>query len=64
MKPSTAVTLCLQKEEEKDLVEVCRRLMANMHDGNCTLVWQQRNGKVHFDNVEVIGKGKAVKKHV
>lgn len=49
----------LQKEEEKDLVEVCRRLMANLHDGNCTLVWQHRNGKIQFDCVEINGKGKA-----
>lgn len=44
------------------MVEVCKRLMANMDDGNCTLVWQQRNGKIHFDSVEVNGKGKALGK--
>uniref|UniRef100_H3CIK5 Podocalyxin n=2 Tax=Tetraodon nigroviridis TaxID=99883 RepID=H3CIK5_TETNG len=58
MHPFTAVTLCLQNKEEQDLVEVCRRLMANMHDGNCTLVWQQRNDKIHFDYVEINGKVK------
>lgn len=62
MKMFKDVTLCLQKEEEKDLVEVCRRLMANLNDGNCTLVWQQQNGKIHFDCVEINGKGTALKK--
>ncbi|XP_029681514.1 podocalyxin [Takifugu rubripes] len=47
-----------EKEEEKDLVEVCRHLMANMHDGNCTVVWQERKGKIHFDYVEINGKVK------
>lgn len=61
MKPFRAVTLCLQNQD-KDLVEVCRRLMANMQDGNCTLVWQQRDGKVHFDRVEINGKGKNLKR--
>lgn len=64
MHPFTAVTLCLQNKEEQDLVEVCRRLMANMHDGNCTLVWQQRNDKIHFDYVEINGKGKGLEKDV
>lgn len=59
MKRFTAVPLCLQKEEEKELAEVCRRLMANMQEGNCTLSWQQHNGKIHFDCVEINGKGRA-----
>lgn len=56
----TDVALCLQKEEERDLVEVCRHLMANMHDGNCTVVWQERKGKIHFDYVEINGQGKSI----
>lgn len=60
----TAAALCLQNKEEKDLAEVCRRLMANMDDGNCTLVWQQRNGKIHFERVEINGNGEAFKKHI
>lgn len=47
-----------EKEEEKELAEVCRRLMANMQEGNCTLSWQQHNGKIHFDCVEINGKVK------
>ncbi|XP_070785490.1 podocalyxin [Enoplosus armatus] len=47
-----------EKEEEKDLVEVCRRLMANLQDGNCTLTWRHHNGKIQFDCVEINGKVK------
>lgn len=56
----TCVLVSTQKEEEKDLVEVCRRLMVNLQDGNCTLTWQHRNGKIHFDCVEINGKGEAL----
>lgn len=63
VKMFTDMALCLQKEEEeKELVKVCIHLMANMDDGNCTLVWQQHNGKVHFDCVEINGKGKELQK--
>lgn len=56
------VCLCLQKEEEeeKELMGVCERLMKNMHDGNCILVWQEHKGKIHFDRVEINGKGKSI----
>ncbi|XP_068573177.1 podocalyxin [Cebidichthys violaceus] len=47
-----------EKEEEKDLVELCRRLMVNLQDGNCTLTWQHHNGKIQFDCVEINGKVK------
>ncbi|CAJ1055657.1 podocalyxin [Xyrichtys novacula] len=47
-----------QKDEEKELVEVCRRLMNNLQDGNCTLTWRHHGGKVQFDCVEVNGKVK------
>ncbi|XP_054480922.1 podocalyxin [Anoplopoma fimbria] len=47
-----------EKKEEKDLVEVCRRLMVNFQDGNCTLKWQNYNGKM-FDYVKINGKMKA-----
>ncbi|XP_044042973.1 podocalyxin [Siniperca chuatsi] len=46
------------KEEEKDLVEVCRRLIANLQDGNCSLTWRHNNGKIQFDYVEINGKVK------
>lgn len=39
-------------------MEVCRRLMVNLHDGNCTLTWQHRNGKIQFDCVEINGQVK------
>ncbi|XP_076577919.1 podocalyxin isoform X1 [Chaetodon auriga] len=47
-----------EKEEEKDLVEVCRRLMVNLQDGNCTLTLRHQNGKIQFDCVEINGKVK------
>ncbi|XP_051912150.1 podocalyxin [Hippocampus zosterae] len=47
-----------EKEEEKDLVEVCRRLMGNLKDGNCTLTWRHHKGKLVFDCVEINGKVK------
>lgn len=45
-----------EKEDEKDLVEVCRRLMVTLQDGNCTLMWRHHNGKIQFDRVELNGK--------
>ncbi|XP_061523519.1 podocalyxin [Phycodurus eques] len=47
-----------KEEEEKDLVEVCRRLMGNLKDGNCTLTWRHHKGKLLFDCVEINGKVK------
>ncbi|XP_049617126.1 podocalyxin [Syngnathus scovelli] len=47
-----------EKEEEKDLVEVCKRLMGNLRDGNCTLTWRHHKGKLVFDCVEINGKVK------
>ncbi|XP_061662127.1 podocalyxin isoform X2 [Syngnathoides biaculeatus] len=47
-----------QEEEEKDLVEVCRHLMGNLKDGNCTLTWRHHKGKLLFDCVEINGKVK------
>ncbi|KAG7234505.1 hypothetical protein INR49_004520 [Caranx melampygus] len=41
------------------MVEVCKRLVANLQDGNCILTWtQDDNDKVHFDSVEINGKVK------
>ncbi|XP_033465918.1 podocalyxin isoform X1 [Epinephelus lanceolatus] len=48
----------LQEEDEKDLVEVCRRLMVTLQDGNCTLMWRHHNGQIQFDRVELNGKVK------
>lgn len=55
----TDVSFYLQKDERKDLVEVCRRLMANLQDGSCALIWQRHSGKMQFDSVEIKGKGNA-----
>ncbi|XP_071755964.2 podocalyxin [Centroberyx gerrardi] len=46
-----------EKEDEKELAAVCKRLMKDMHAGSCTLTWQQHsdNGKTVFDNVEISG---------
>ncbi|XP_051248527.1 podocalyxin isoform X2 [Dicentrarchus labrax] len=44
--------------KEKDLVEVCRRLMANMQEGNCTLIWYHHNGQQKFEYVAINGKVK------
>ena len=55
----TDVYFYLQKHEEKDLVEVCKRLMVNLIDGNCTLSWKSHNNKRLLFDVEISGKGKA-----
>ncbi|TKS91029.1 Podocalyxin Podocalyxin-like protein 1 [Collichthys lucidus] len=47
-----------ESEEEKELVQVCKRLMMNLQDGNCSLSWRHQNGKIHFDSVEINGKVK------
>ncbi|XP_078137663.1 podocalyxin isoform X2 [Sander vitreus] len=47
-----------EKEEEKDLAEVCKRLLVTLQDGNCTLKWQHHNDKIQFDYVEINGKVK------
>ncbi|XP_077449517.1 podocalyxin [Stigmatopora argus] len=47
-----------EKEEEKELVEVCKRLMGNLKDGNCTLTWSRHKGKLIFDCVEINGRVK------
>ncbi|XP_045927584.1 podocalyxin [Micropterus dolomieu] len=38
------------EEERKDLVEVCRRLMVNLQDGNCSLTLRHSNGKTQIDS--------------
>ncbi|XP_029351519.1 podocalyxin [Echeneis naucrates] len=47
-----------EKDHDKELVEVCKQLMVNLQDGNCTLIWRQLNDKVQFDYVEINGKVK------
>ncbi|KAG7497182.1 hypothetical protein JOB18_033027 [Solea senegalensis] len=48
----------LETEKDKVLVEVCKLLMANLQDGNCTLIWKHQNGKVQFESVDINGKVK------
>ncbi|XP_028256601.1 podocalyxin [Parambassis ranga] len=45
-----------QAQEQKNLVEVCKRLMSNWQNGTCTLMWRHHNDKVLFDAVEINGK--------
>ncbi|XP_060886192.1 podocalyxin [Labrus mixtus] len=47
-----------EKDEKHELVEVCKRLMVNLQDGNCTLTWRHHNDRVQFDCVEINGKVK------
>ncbi|XP_026218850.1 podocalyxin [Anabas testudineus] len=47
-----------ENKEEKEFVEVCKRLMANLIDGECDLTWQQHNNKVQFERVTINGKVK------
>ncbi|XP_030004635.1 podocalyxin [Sphaeramia orbicularis] len=47
-----------ESEEQKDLVELCRRLMGNLQDGNCALVYRHHNGTLQVDSAEINGKVK------
>ncbi|XP_029018197.2 LOW QUALITY PROTEIN: podocalyxin [Betta splendens] len=47
-----------KNEEQRDFVEVCKRLMVNMEDGKCILKWQNNSNKVQFESVEISGTGK------
>lgn len=40
-------------------MEVCKQLMANFQDGDCTLTLRHHNDKVQFEDVVVKGKVKA-----
>ncbi|XP_070997170.1 podocalyxin-like isoform X4 [Oncorhynchus clarkii lewisi] len=42
--------------ERKDLEELCRQLMSQMHDANCTLTVRENNGHTTFDSVVMAGK--------
>lgn len=44
-----------ETKEDKELAEVCRRLMPDWQNGTCTLTWRHSNGKVTFDLVEING---------
>ncbi|XP_038594786.1 podocalyxin [Micropterus salmoides] len=46
------------EEERKDLVEVCRRLMVNLQDGNCSLTLRHSNGKTQIDSAAINGNVK------
>lgn len=50
-----------QNEEDKKLVAVCKRLLANLKEGFCSLTYQHHNDKLHFEDVEISGKGRTKK---
>lgn len=55
------VRLYFQNEEQggldKYLVTLCKQLMGNLQDGNCTLLYREHDGKLQFDSVGINGKG-------
>lgn len=57
MKMFIIVLSPLQRKEDKNLAEVCRRIMVDMHDGNCTLALLEHNGKIVIESVDISGKG-------
>ncbi|XP_071243023.1 podocalyxin [Salvelinus alpinus] len=42
--------------ERKDLEKLCRQLMSQMHDANCTLTVRENNRHTTFDSVVMTGK--------
>lgn len=46
-----------QSEDNKTLVAICKRLLANMHDGKCRMTYHHINDKLQFDTVEINAKG-------
>ncbi|XP_023990275.1 podocalyxin [Salvelinus sp. IW2-2015] len=44
-----------ENHERKDLEKLCRKLMSQMHDANCTLTGRE-NGHTTFDSVVITGK--------
>ncbi|XP_055761949.1 podocalyxin [Salvelinus fontinalis] len=45
-----------ENHERKDLEKLCRQLMSQMHDANCTLTVRENNGHTTFDSVVMTGK--------
>ncbi|XP_055793671.1 podocalyxin-like [Salvelinus fontinalis] len=45
-----------ENHERKDLEKLCRQLMSQMHDANCTLTVRENNGHTTFDSVVITGK--------
>ncbi|XP_044199656.1 podocalyxin [Thunnus albacares] len=45
-----------EKGDDKNLVEVCKQLMVNFEEGNCTLTLKQHNDKVQFESAAIHGK--------
>ncbi|XP_029617118.1 podocalyxin isoform X2 [Salmo trutta] len=45
-----------ENHERKDLEALCRHLMSQMQDANCTLTVSENNGHTTFDSVVVTGK--------
>ncbi|XP_076023525.1 podocalyxin [Genypterus blacodes] len=47
------------RKEDESLAEVCRRIMVDMFEGNCTLTTSEPNGKLVIDSVDISGKMKS-----
>ncbi|XP_070405840.1 podocalyxin isoform X1 [Nothobranchius furzeri] len=47
-----------ETKENKDLLELCKKLMPDWQSGTCILTWRHHNNKVLFDRVELNGKVK------
>nr|XP_046185281.1 podocalyxin-like [Oncorhynchus gorbuscha] len=45
-----------ENHENKDLEALCRHLMSQMHDANCTLAARENNGQTTVDSVVITGK--------
>ncbi|XP_024228617.1 podocalyxin [Oncorhynchus tshawytscha] len=45
-----------ENHEKKDLEALCRHLMSQMHDANCTLAARENNGQTTVDSVVITGK--------
>ncbi|XP_036978102.1 podocalyxin isoform X2 [Acanthopagrus latus] len=54
-----------ENKEEKELVELCKWLLVNLQDGNCSLTWRDSNGTKKFEDVKITGivKGELVSQH-
>lgn len=50
-----------QNEVDKKLAAVCKHLLVGLQDGNCTLTVHGLDNKLHFEEVEISGKGRTKK---
>ncbi|KAM8739741.1 podocalyxin isoform 2-T2 [Acanthopagrus schlegelii] len=54
-----------ENKEEKELVELCKWLLVNLQDGDCSLTWRDSNGTKKFEDVKITGivKGELASQH-